>query len=393
MKGYKPFIFVFAILLVGYILAQLNRPKELDWEISLSKDSKNPYGSFILYKRLKDLFPSSEINSYRQPVYNQVNNYIDSNTAYLLIEPGLELPKNDINEMINYVSVGNYVFISSSSFNKLLMDTLRFNIRRRFDMVGDSSTINFTNPALHTKANIGFNRLTLDGYFDSMDSSRSVILGNNQHDDANFIKIPYGSGAFFIHAAPLCFSNYFMLKNNNADYTAKALSYLPKNIKTIYWDEFYKLGPVGSQTPLRFLLANPYLKWAFRIALIGMLLFVLFERKRKQRIIPIIKPLRNTTLDFVQTVGNVYFNKRDNRNIALKKINYFLEFVRSTFYLPTTSLNEEFIQALSKKSGVSEQETGRLVRSINEVNTSEQIGDNFLLDISHQIDSFYAKAK
>jgi len=365
----------------------------MNWDISLSKEDKNPYGGFVLFKQLKDIFPAADIRSYRMPVYDQVNNYEDVNTAYLLIEPGLELQQDDINEMLNYVKLGNYVFMSAGSFNRALMDTLMFNTKRHFDLLGDSMTINFSNPELHTPKNIGFTRLTLDGYFDELDSSRSVILGNNQRNEPNFIKIEHGDGAFFIHAAPICFSNYFMLKNDNANYTAKALSYLPKRVKTIYWDEYYKMGPEGSRNPLRFIMTNPYLKWAYRLALMGMLLFILFEMKRKQRIIPIIAPLRNTTLDFVQTVGNVYFNKRDNKNIAVKKINYFFEFIRSNFYLSTNYLNDEFVTTLAKKTGTTEREIKRLVDLINEVNSSFQVSDSLLLELGNEIDSFYAKAK
>jgi len=93
-----------------------------------------------------------------------------------------------------------------------------------------------------------------------------------------------------------------------------------------------------------------------------MILFVLFEMKRRQRIIPVIAPLRNTTLDFVQTVGNVYFNQRDNKNIAIKKITYFLEFVRSNFFLSTSNMNDEFIEALSKKTAMKQQDKTKLGR-------------------------------
>ncbi|MEJ7677787.1 MAG: hypothetical protein WKG06_07955 [Segetibacter sp.] len=65
--------------------------------------------------------------------------------------------------------------------------------------------------------------------------------------------------------------------------------------------------------------------------LAGLLLYVLFEMKRRQRIIPVITPLKNSTLDFVKTVASVYYNEKDNNGIADKKVNYFLEFVRSRF--------------------------------------------------------------
>ena len=372
----------------------MNRPKPVDWKITLSKEDKSPYGSYILYQQLKDIFPKAVLSSYRQPVYNQVNNTSDSNTAYLLIEPDLEFSKDDMNELLNYVLAGNYAFISAGDFGRTLMDTLKFKTSRRLDFeTKDSVTINFTNPSLHEPKNYGFTRMTLDGYFSALDTTYTVVLGNNQLKDINFIKIAYGDGAFFIHTAPLCFSNYFMLKRNNASYSAKALSFLPTNIKHIYWDEYYKLGPEGSGNPLRFILTNRWLKWAFRIAMLTIVLFVLFEMKRKQRIIPVIPPLRNSTLDFVQTVGNVYFNQRNNKNIALKKINYFLEFVRSGFLLTTSHLNDEFIQLLAKKTGIAETETSRLINNIHHFNNSEQITDTDLLELNHQIDSFYAKAK
>ncbi|HTL06644.1 MAG TPA: DUF4350 domain-containing protein [Chitinophagaceae bacterium] len=394
MKGYKRFIFSFAVLLAIYIVAEYNRPRPLDWKVTLAKDDKQPYGGYIVYQQLKTIFPQAAISSFRTPVYDQVNNFSDSNTAYLLIEPGAEIQQAEIDDLLNYAVIGNYVFIAAEHFSKALMDTLHFETEHRFDIPGkDSVTINFVNPALHMASDIGFTPMTLNGYFKKMDTLHSIALGNNQKNDINFIKIPYGDGAFFVHTAPLSFSNYFMLTRDNADYTATALSYLPKNIKAVYWDEYYKLGRGGASTPLRFLLSNTWFRWALRLALVTVLLFVLFESKRKQRVIPIIVPPRNSTLDFVETVGSVYFNQRDNKNIALKKINYFMEFVRSQFYLPTTQLNEEFARLLAKKAGVAESQAIELVQLIEDIHNNSSINDDALMQLNQQIDLFYEKVK
>jgi hypothetical protein len=393
VKAYRRFIAAFLIVLALYIVAEINRPKPVNWQVSLSKAEKSPYGAYIIYQQLKDIFPKATVTAYRQPVYNQINNFKDSNTAYLLLEPSIDMSRDDLNELLNYAVIGNYVFIAAGNFSQPLMDTLKFKLDRRFEMMSkDSTSINFTSPAMRADSNYGFMSLTIDGYFSKIDTLQSFALGQNQHRDINFIKIPYGDGAFFIHAAPICFSNYFMLTGQNANYTAKALSYLPKQIKYIYWDEFYKLGPEGSDSPLRFILNNTWLRWAFRIGLLTMVLFVFFEMKRVQRVIPVIAPPRNSSLDFVQTVGSVYFNQHDNKNIALKKISYFMEHVRSVFYLGTQHYNDVFIQALSKKSGVQEQETRQLVQLINEIQAAPQITDEALVRLNNQIDSFYEKA-
>jgi len=58
----------------------------------------------------------------------------------------------------------------------------------------------------------------------------TVVLGMRKDSMPDFIKRQYGKGYFLVHAAPICFTNYFMLSGNNKDYTAKALSYLPSKL-------------------------------------------------------------------------------------------------------------------------------------------------------------------
>jgi hypothetical protein len=394
VKKYRPFIIAFAVLLALYIAAELNRPKPIHWRATLSKEDKNPYGSSILYQLLPDLFPDASIQSFRLPVYDQINNYSDSNTAYLLIDPVLNLSKVDMDELLNYAVTGNYVFISSFDLGKRIIDSLKISTNRRFTFkAGDSVRINFNNPQLHAGADYWFNRLTIDEYIEKFDTSNSVILGSNQYKDVDFIKLSYGNGAFFIHANPLCFSNYFMLARNNAEYTATALSYIPVHVKKIYWDEYYKSGPAGSGSIMRFILSNIYLRWAYRICLFTLLIYVLFEIKRRQRIIPVIPQLQNSTLEFVKTVGTVYFNQHDNKNIAEKKIQFLMDYIRTHFYLSTAYLNEDFIIALTKKTNIEEREIRELVDSLGEVYKNDRLSDDNLLIITKKMDLFYKKVK
>lgn len=390
MKGYKRFISIIIVLIAIYIVAEVNRPEQIDWKATLSSKDKNPYGAYILFQQLKDLFPHAAINTYHLPVYNQLNQFTDSNTAYILIEPArLRLSPEDIEALLNYVVEGNYVFIAAVNISNELMDTLKLATKNRFELLNKgSSTVNFKNPALHAEKNYSYQRMTLDKYFSKYDTANTVVLGCNQYNDVNFIRMPYGEGAFFVHPLPLCFSNDFLLTAANADYTAKALSYLPKNIHTLLWDEYYKQDEKNAETPLRYILSNKWLRLAFRTGLLTILLFVFFEMKRKQQIIPVIYPLRNSTLDFVRTVGNVYFNKQDNKNIALKKISYFLESIRSGFNLQTNYPNEEFIQALAKKTALPEEEVTSLVKLIEVIQNEVYISDQQLLELNRQIDNF-----
>ena len=394
MKEYRWFILTFAVLLAIYIIAEVKRPKPLDWTVTLSMRDKNPYGAYCLFNELRDIFPEADINSYSLPAYNQINNASASNTAYLFMSPSLsKFSKEDVHELLHYTAAGNYIFLSAFNFSKYLQDTLHV----RFGWVnesgsGDSTTINFQNPLLHTKRNIGFKPGTLDEYFTRYDTLSTTVLGTNEQNKANFIRMRVGKGAIFLHVLPHCFSNNFLLTRDNASYTAKALSYIPADVDHVLWDEYYKPGRAVSTNPLRYLLNDPYLRWVFRLGLATMVLFVLFSMKRRQRVIPVISPLQNSTMDFVRTVGNVYFNKKDNKNIAEKMISYFLEYVRTHFFLQTNMLDKPFVLALSKKTGVQQADLDRLMETIGAVQTGYETSDQLLLQLNRQLDSFYMAA-
>ena len=95
------------------------------------------------------------------------------------------------------------------------------------------------------------------------------------------------------------------------------------------------------------------------LALVGLIL--LFESKRRQHSIPVRAPLRNTSLDFVKTIGRLYFQRKDNRNLAIKMTNHWLEYIRSRYTLPTSKLDGEFEKRLSFKTGIDIEEIHTIV--------------------------------
>lgn len=114
-----------------------------------------------------------------------------------------------------------------------------------------------------------------------------------------------------------------MLKKEQYQYTENILSYFSEG--DIIW---YTKGPKDeriSGSPLRYIMSQPPLKSAWFLGLFGILIFMIFNAKRKQRIVPIIKPLENLTVDFTKTIGNLYYQEGDHTNIIDKKIIYFLE--------------------------------------------------------------------
>ena len=199
--------------------------------------------------------------------------------------------------------------------------------------------------------------------------------------------MPYGTnnGAFYIHTNPFAFTNYHML-NDKEDYAATVLSYLPK--QPIIWDNYYKSGRKIITSPLRFVLQNQALKWAFYIALLSLIMFVVFKGKRTQRIIPIVEPLKNATLDFTKTIGDLYYQHSDFTNIIKNKIQYFLEQIRAKYYLNTNELSESFISKLAIKSSNKKEDTKALINFIVYLKSKSNHTENDLIQLNNLIEKF-----
>src|SRR5215216_2823929 len=152
MKGNKIFIFIFVALLAVYIVAQLNQPKKFDWLPTLHNNDKNPFGAFIPYTELKQLFATAHVQSHKIPVYNVLHNSTEYQSAYILLEPEFKPGKVDLEELLKYVQEGNTVFLASFTIDKKLLDTLGIKMQLFPRLVAtDSTSVNFVNPSLKAK--------------------------------------------------------------------------------------------------------------------------------------------------------------------------------------------------------------------------------------------------
>jgi hypothetical protein len=393
MKGLRRYLIVSSVLLVGYLLAQYYKPKPTNWTPSYLKEDKIPYGTYILFHEIHDLFPKRDVRIIRDPIYNTLKDKKFSNTNYLFIAHSMELDKLDFKELISFVKDGNNAFLAAFDFGKTLSDTLKFDIGSSYNYSTEKSAgINFTNPKLKTKYNYAFGKQIAEQYFSRIDTSRITVLGQNENGKPNFIKYSFGKGSIYILPNPQLFTNYSLINPLGADYAAKALSYLPSSA-SLMWDEHNTRGNIDDSAVLRVIFRNESLRWAYYIALVGLIIFVLFEMKRRQRIIPIIEPLKNSSLDFVKVVGKVYYQQRDNGDIARKKISYFLEHIRSTYNLKTTSLDKEFEEALIIRSGVPQETIDQLFSVVNVINDNQYVNDNSLINLNKLIERFYKQAQ
>lgn len=375
------------------------------------KSDKEPFGAFIAYKEFKNFFDNRYVATVKSPFdveWKNIKDYSGDNkySLYFLITKNLVLNYSEVKAFMDYVKVGNDLFIAADYIDNRLLENMNCSMERTGEIVDETKGLmhqthvsmyfgdNFNAPSYAYYYYPFLNSLT------NYDTAFARVLGVNESRTPNYIILFAGKGRIYLHVAPRIFSNYFLLTDNNHKYLENVLSYLRSDPANIYWDEYYKNTDPSRRrnandkeddnfSSLSVIRQHPPLLWAFWLTVAGLLIFILFNIKRKQRVINVVKPNVNTTVTFTETVGRLYLQKKDNNHIAEKMITYFYDHIRNKYFISTAVINEEFLNSLSGKSGVSKDEVQQLFALIEGIQSGEIADDNKLMQLNSQIENFY----
>lgn len=389
----KIYIAFLVLIIVGIVAIDSGRPKPINWTPTYAAQDKIPFGLYVFDKEIKNLFPNQKIERFGSSVYEFLDSkysYPDSSytekASVLLISQLNTTDEISADELLFFVEQGNTAFLSMQSFPQKLKDTLKFNFTNGL-YLNNKMQLHLTGNNFKDKKYV-FDKGADNIYFDTVDSTRTEVLGYQETNDtvkkANFIKVSYGKGYFLLHTQPAAFSNYILLKDNNADYCASILSFLPK--EKLYWQSFSYNDQNISGSPMRYIISQPPLKWAWYLFLIGMFVFMIFNAKRRQRVIPIKEPVLNTTVDFTKTIGNLYLQEGNHHLIIDKKIIYFLEKIRSEYLIDTFNLDETFVNRLHQKTGKDTVVIENVVRLIRQHRNRLESTQKDVIEISKAIE-------
>jgi len=232
------------------------------------------------------------------------------------------------------------------------------------------------------------------------DSSAAFVrLGYMEPDRINFVKIPYGEGSFLLHSNPIVFTNYHLLDEDAVAYASSVFSHLPEG--DIYWDEktkdFYYDGGGNNndfmQSPLSYILSQQSLRWAWYLMLGLVVLFVVFRAKRKQRIVPIRAANTNTSLEFVWTIGRLYHQQQDHKNLTEKMMYLFKDFVRRRYGIRLKDDDEKALSKLVIKSEIPETQVNEIFTRYSRMSREESVSEDYLTNFYRALERFYKNCR
>ena len=407
MKKSNTYILCCCLILFGCNF----RSRLPDLRETYSYTDTKPFGGYIASSILQSSFPDNYVQTVKESFEKTTAVFEDTSSVYFSVSRNLFVEDKEVESILEFVYRGNTAFFSTANFDTTLLNKIFCKVMTHgyFVMHAGDSTTGYQGPYGQTsvklieeisesKDSFGYFYEPFKNYFSEINERYSRIIGYNEGGKTNCIVFFWGKGKLFLHSDPRAFSNYFLLKKDNYKYMQGLTQIMGANPEHVYWSDYYsklnhRKNPDDSGSSLTEIFKYPPLQTAFWLLLLMLLIFILFGRKRNQRIIREIKPNENSSVAFTETIARLYLQKHDNKNIADKMITYFHEFIRNNYFINSNTGNKDFITALSRKSGVSEEKTIALFNAISHANENSVIDDYQLLSLNGQIQQFYKKRK
>jgi len=383
-----------AVFILSIFIIQELAPNKYDWTPTFDPADKGPYGLYVLRNTIEKVVPGLKVVQTDSSLYevladsNLTGTYFYAGDYYTIDEPSVD-------KLLGWVAKGNTAYIAAPITLDYLADSLKYEKDEEinYNILKDSvkNTIRFVNPSLYHKNEYTVKGTQMMSFFSKYDTSNTRIICVADGEKPDFIVISVGKGKIYLCLLNYCFTNYYYLQEEYTPIVDRLLSYIPEG--TLIWDNSDNAYKRESQSSLRYILSQRSLYWVYVLVIAGIALFILFSAKRRQRPIPVIEKPRNTTLEFVRTLSELYYYRPSHKNMAEKKILYFMEYLRRHYNFNTGNIDAGFISKLSGLTQMGETKLTATFGFIAVIGEMESITKKQLIDLNNQVDTIYKRIK
>ena len=413
MRGNKAYIalaIVAVLLLAFFAYKYFTREKEqkFNWFENYDLESEEPYGLDIFAELMESYIPNHEFEIIKEQI-SEIDLADEKGANYIIVSGGLYLHDEDMDELLDFVDEGNTAFLIVTHLPPELQNKLfRFYVTESYDYALRANA-NFYHPDLKSSKDYEFQYrfyekdISYSWAFYDEEIFRNIFndsepLGYFGDERVNFMRLPYGDGYLYIHSNPIMFTNFYLIQKRLVSYAESVLAHMPEG--DVFLDDFhskpyFEMDPYESEGPsvgpLDYILSQMSLAWAFYLILGLSLTYILFQSKRKQRIIPVLFEKSNTSLEFIETIGLLYFQQKKHHKLVAMQWKQWLAYVRDRYRIQTREINDKFIKQLSQKAKLGEGEIKSIVETYNQLAGERKVSAEQLTRFYQLLENFYQK--
>ena len=390
-KQNRKYFIVLIVVFAAIVYVQVNAPVPVKWTKTYKSKDKIPFGTKALFDLLDKSVFADRIEIIKENVYKTLDTPLPTKSSTIFINDNIAFDDIESKKLLEYVAAGNKVLFSANNFSGKIADTLKIKTNLEFSYFipakQDSSYSLVYHQGRKDQKVFSYKDGVTPVYFTSLDTLNSAVIASDMKKNPVFISVKWGKGEFYFVSVPDVFTNYNIVNRPARQFAYITLSYIDSPL--IRWDEHYKTFNEHIDSHLQFIFNNDSLYAAYLLTICSILFFMIFNLKRRQRAIPVITPPANSTIEFVNVIGSVYYNSKNHKIIAEEKIAAFLEFIRSRFQVNTRLFDDVFLNRVTSLSGIRRDEIQKLFTLIDKIQFSSAIDEQTLIQLNTEIEKFH----
>jgi len=398
-----------------------------NWYESYDPSEDQPYGTSLLPKILQARYPDA---TYENLPLNWTTNGLDSTgqTLYIAVGGGLKYTYTEAEALAMFIEQGGHAFLAAKEVSNRFLSYVisdsclkykSFLPNARFDSLelvesatgavlmmpvlrekrGSSEAGNYLN-ALYYNCLLGAEHLL-------MIHQDTVAFRNKT--DAEYPRQPimsrfsYGEGALTILSYPKALTNVYATDSLGRQTMEEVLKLLPDSVAHVAYDARRRSSTnatIRDNVPrsdnslesegniLKHVLARPPLATAWYLLILGAIVFLVFGAKRRQRLIPLVQPRKNTTHQHLGNISRLYLTQPNNMMMASKQFALFDAYCNRRFGLRPLHDDADF-ERFSKMAGVNEKYLETLKRYQSTVARNQPISNTGFVSIVRILQATY----
>jgi len=375
------------VVLLGFLFFEIRKVPDYKWQQKFDYEDEEPMGLFV-FKELVTRF------------YDDIDHEIQEKYKDTTATNGLyfygQNSNNSLNidSVLNIIDKGNDVFIFSEYFPYELNDTIDNYYDTEYHF-SDSLRINFTNDSLAFDSTFIYS--FINNEFEIQNKTfylLSASLGDTNIDHivtANdslvlLISIPFENGNLYYHVLPQLFFNYSYRQPKMFVYTEKILSHFDPDY-VVFLNTLTDKERPPTEHPLQFIMSSPPLKAAYYLFIIGLILYAVFGGKRRQKAIPITDKNENTSLEYIETVSQLFYQQNQHEKLVAHMKNIFFHKMEQKYFIKKD--NPAYLEILAKKSKIPETDLKYILDRFRNHDENYSFQADQLVSLNNRIEQIY----
>lgn len=374
---------VCAFLIIVFVAMQF-APQKFSWQESYSPTDPQPFGTLLFDSLMHESMPKGYEIKYESISHFAKHDTLSRRSVLCIYARDHYLSNDEVNSLLQMAARGDRVMLVSQNLSELC-DTLNFtseystffNYTYVKEQLRELGYVAYDTLYLPRRSGYATHRLpiiaAMRGSLLKCDSLRynydvlaTLQSWKNPKDESQeqetlekkspvAIKVHWGRGYLYLITLPLCFTNYGVLDANSRTFVLRMMNELKRYPVTHLCDESVQNDGTDNYGALQFFVSKPPLRFAWQLLVVGAVLLLIINARRRQRAIPLWGKSVNATIDLLTQHASLYRKRTDHAPLLMRKYRAYAAEMQKSWRVDventSPTVRQEQVQRLARYLG------------------------------------------